>query len=242
MSELQFKRTLLVIGGQRGIGEAITDLAMKEHDDHWGYVMPTAEESIQYRLDVTNTAMVEEFAQNLWWHEHYALDIIYCAGINHLGKIGDLKGDVLMKHYAVNVAGFIMVLNAFHKHWSKERVNVTAIVSDSSRVPMRGSVAYASSKAALAHAIKCSARELAPHWRVNGVSPGVVADTPMTDRIDEVVPQLRGWTKQEALAYERSLIPMGRRATKAEVAEAAIWATRGPQFMTGSIIDITGGK
>lgn len=234
----ELRRTLVVIGGRQGIGQAITEMAESQNDDHWRWVIATDENEV----DVTNPERLDEFATTLSETGHASLDIIYCAGVNILGKIGELNPQDLMHTYAVNVMGFIMTLDAFKRQYANRRVNVTVIVSDSSRVPMRGSIMYASSKAALAHAVRCAARELAPNWRVNGISPGVVANTPMTDYIDEVVPPLRGWTLEEAQAYERSMIPMGRRAYKHEVAEAAIWATRGPQFMTGSIIDIAGGK
>lgn len=238
MRDLETKRSLVIIGGRQGIGKEVWRLAEDEHMDHWRYFIPTSEREV----DVTDMERLEHFTNTLWDTGHRNVDLIYCAGINILGKIGELNAADLMRHYAVNVAGFIMMLDALKQTHREGRVNVTAIVSDSSRVPMRGSVMYASSKAALAHAIRCAARELAPTWRVNGISPGVVADTPMTDYIDEVVPPLRGWTLDEAQAYERSMIPMGRRALKSEVAEAAIWATRGPEFMTGSIIDVAGGK
>lgn len=236
MPEDKKGRTLAVIGGRQGIGEEVWQQA--ESTGAWRWVIPTSERE----MNVLDPERIEDFAQTLWETGHRDLDIIYCAGVNTLGKIGELKHSTVMHHYAVNVAGFIMVLDAFQRTHGGRRVSVTAIVSDSSRVPMRGSVMYASSKAALAHAIRCAARELAPAWRVNGISPGVVANTPMTDYIDAVVPNLRGWTLEEAQAYERSMIPMGRRALKTEVAEAAIWATRGPEFMTGSIIDVAGGK
>ena len=238
MARLEEKRTLAIIGGRQGIGKEVWRLAEDEHNDLWRYVVPTSEREV----DVRNQPRLLEFAQDLWQTGHRNLDVIYCAGINRLGKIGSLSAADLMEHYEVNVAGFILFLDALKQSHGESRVNVTVIVSDSSRVPMRGSVMYASSKAALAHAVRCAARELAPAWRVNGISPGVVADTPMTDYIDAVVPPLRGWTLEEAQAYERSMIPMGRRALKSEVAEAALWATRGPEFMTGSIIDVAGGK
>lgn len=237
MAAMEDMRSLVVIGGRSGIGAEVSRQASL-HPDRWRFIVPVNENEV----DVTDAARVEHFTRTLWQTGHRNLDLVYCAGINVLGKIGDLSGETLMRHYAVNVAGFIMTLNALKQSHGESRVNVTVIVSDSSRVPMRGSVMYASSKAALAHAVRCAARELAPAWRVNGISPGVVADTPMTDYIDEVVPPLRGWTLDEAQAYERSMIPMGRRAYKTEVAEAALWATRGPEFMTGSIIDVAGGK
>lgn len=233
---MKHKRALLVIGGKQGIGEEVVKQAC-EQDDHWSRVFAVDQKVI----DVRDQRHCRDAAYELAMGSQH-LDIAFCAGINKLGAIGDLDSEDVMEHYRVNVGGFINVLDAFKRCYGHRQVNVTAIVSDSSRIPMRGSIMYASSKAALAHAIRCAARELAPNWRVNGVSPGVVDDTPMTEMVDEIVPALRGWTLEEAQSYERSLVPMGRRAYKSEVAEAVLWSLRGPEFMTGSIIDVTGGK
>ena len=64
----------------------------------------------------------------------------------------------------------------------------------------------------------------------------------MTYAIDSEVQRQRGWTLAEAQEYERSMIPMGRRATKREVAQLVLNTLEGPVFMTGSNIEITGGK
>jgi NAD(P)-dependent dehydrogenase (short-subunit alcohol dehydrogenase family) len=170
--------------------------------------------------------------------------IVYSAGVNNPAMIGSLYASDVASTFAVNVSGFIHMLNALRMSDGDESVqrSIVAVVSDAATVPMRGSIAYCSSKAALAMAIRCAAREMAPWWRVNGVAPGIVADTPMTDRLDDEIPAMRGWTTDEALSYERSLIPMERRCTKAEVAQLVLSVLDGPEYLTGAIIPITGGK
>lgn len=168
--------------------------------------------------------------------------IVYSAGVNELMPLGKINSDDLMLTYKVNVMGFILLLDAVARqsHWYTS--SIVAIVSDSATTAMRHSIAYASSKAALAHAIRCGARELAPWCRVNGVSPSIVADTPMTEHVDERVKDLRNWSTSEMREYENSLVPMGRRCTKSEVSRAVLDVLNGPEFMTGAIIPITGGK
>jgi NAD(P)-dependent dehydrogenase (short-subunit alcohol dehydrogenase family) len=107
---------------------------------------------------------------------------------------------------------------------------------------MRGSLMYNSSKAALAFSIRNMARELAPNTVVVGVAPCIIEDTPMTEYIDETVPVFRGWTPEKAREYERSNIPLGRRLTKDEVAQTMLFALNGPEALTGSILNITGGR
>jgi NAD(P)-dependent dehydrogenase (short-subunit alcohol dehydrogenase family) len=126
--------------------------------------------------------------------------------------------------------------------FGRSKFRAIAVVSDAMRNPMRGSLAYCASKAALAAIIKNLAREWAPDTFVAGVAPAVVADTPMSDYIDSTVPDFRGWTPEQAKAYEQTMLPLKRRVTKNEVAEVMANLLFGPEYLTGTIIDITGGK
>jgi NAD(P)-dependent dehydrogenase (short-subunit alcohol dehydrogenase family) len=119
---------------------------------------------------------------------------------------------------------------------------IVAVSSDAAERPMRTSIAYCASKAALNMAVKVAARELAPEIRVNAVSPGMVSGTAMTEYIDDVVPEIRRWTPEAAARYEQSQIPAGRRATKDEVADLVYHTLCGPEYMTGSILTLNGGR
>lgn len=191
------------------------------------------------QLDVTNRYDLGDYFSKFEFDR-----IVYCAGIQTLtmlgsGEVAELSSEI----FHVNVMGFISMLDAIAVHHNRSRpLSIVAVVSDAARVPMRGSINYCASKAALAMAIRCGARELAPWCRVNGVSPTVVFDTPMTRYIDGEVPRLRGWSVEQTAEYERSMIPMGRRATKNEVATLIYDVLYGPEMLTGSIIEMTGGK
>lgn len=231
---------LLIIGGTSGIGEEIAKQAIDKFD------RVTVPE--RHELDVTLDDNVERYIRNLGSKEMIT-HTVYSAGVASLEWIRDLMNRTLdhgdaynefEKVYNVNVFGFLRVMTALSRTFARGRV--VAIVSDASRTPMRGSIAYCSSKAALAAAIKVAARELAPDWNVNGISPSAVFDTPLTDWIDETVPKFRGWTRAEAAGYEMAGVPKKRRAYKDEVAQLTISTLLGPDFVSGSIIDITGGK
>lgn len=233
----------LVIGGTSGIGQAVVQ-RLERAAIRDPIMTPDVTE-----CDVTSSFSLHEFfAQSGPFNR-----IVYSAGVNFLRPLGWLKNPDLEHTFDVNVMGFIRVLDEVVQ-WRKptlptetgsygwRSVSVVAVVSDSATTAMRHSITYASSKAALAHAIRCAARELAPWCRVNGVSPSIVEDTPMTAAVDEQVKRQRGWTAEEAKAYEMSLMPMGRRCTKQEVAQVVCDVLNGPEFMTGAIIPITGGK
>jgi NAD(P)-dependent dehydrogenase (short-subunit alcohol dehydrogenase family) len=224
--------TTLIIGGHSGIGREIK-LGLRRR-------RPAVIAPSQGTFDITCGA---HEMRNWLVEEGVKYDVvIYSAGVQHLGFIGELDEDEVAHIYRVNVLGFIHLLDALRWHQGTHPTNILAIVSDASRVAMRGSIAYCSSKAALAHAVRCAARELAPEWRVNGLSPGVVDGTGMTAYVDSVVPAIRGWSAEQARDYERSMIPMGRRATTQEVADAAYGILAGPKYMTGSVIEMTGGR
>jgi NAD(P)-dependent dehydrogenase (short-subunit alcohol dehydrogenase family) len=222
---------ILIIGGNSGIGMAFADLQ-------------SITDLIEYRptqqgLDVTHQRQVRDYIANSGPFRY----IVYSAGINHLRWIQHYPGgNPLPETLDVNVTGFVNIVSEHVSQWPNRKVSAVAISSDAGERPMRGSLAYCVSKAALDMAIKCMARELAPLWRVNGVAPGMVEGTPMTKYIDETVFKFRGWAPEYAEAYEKASVPTGRRATLEEVAETIRWVLTGPEQINGEIIKVNGGR
>jgi NAD(P)-dependent dehydrogenase (short-subunit alcohol dehydrogenase family) len=224
----------LVVGGNSGIGKQFISDA--ENDDRFEDVVWLAP-SVQ-DMDVRNRSSVSLFVR-----DHGPFDfLVYCAGVNTLQWIGEIHQSVVDDTFAVNVEGFIWLLDAHERNHPGSSGSVVAISSDASRIAMRTSISYCSSKAALNMAVRVAARELAPRWQVNAVAPGIIADTPMTDYIDRNVPDIRGWSAERAQSYERSMIPVGRRGTKAEIAHVMRDLLQSPGYLTGTIVEISGGK
>lgn len=171
-----------------------------------------------------------------------ATDVVYSVGINQLSWIGQLSFSAFDAVMMTNVWGFVNLLKAIEAV-GQTPANVVAITSDAAWRPMRTSLAYCASKAALEMAIRVASREYAPAgWRINGVAPGKVADTPMTEYVDEAVLKLRGWTVEAAEAYELQSTPLGRKVTKEEVAQVVEQVLFGPAAQTGEIIAVNGGR
>lgn len=169
-------------------------------------------------------------------------EIVYCAAVNRLAWLEDITRSRMEQVFRVNYFAWVDVISSHLAHFPDSRFRAVVVSSDAAKVPMRGSLMYNSSKAALQFSVRNMARELAPNNIVVGVAPCIIEDTPMTDYIDEAIPGFRDWTSERAREYERSNIPLGRRLTKDEVAQCMMFALTGPEGLTGSTIEITGGK
>ncbi|GMT97964.1 SDR family oxidoreductase [Corallococcus caeni] len=87
---------------------------------------------------------------------------------------------------------------------------------------------YSVSKAGLVMLTRALAVELAPHVRVNAISPGVVA---FPEHFDEAA-------RQEVLQR----VPMGREGRVEDVARTVVFLAREAPYLTGQVIALDGGR
>ena len=224
---------ILVYGGTGGIGSATIKLAKES-----GYEAHTS------CVDVRNYSSI----RNEWIRKQSeGFDsIVYCAGITELAWNEDLDLEIAKDIYDVNVFGFMRVIKSVLADRVEfaipRQVNMVVISSDAATRPMRTSLAYCSSKAALTAATRQVARENPDQIRINTIAPGMVEDTGMTRYIDGTVPELRGWSPEFMQGYETSQIPMGRRGDPLEIARVILATLEGPAYQHGSIIEVNGGR
>ena len=95
-------------------------------------------------------------------------------------------------------------------------------------VPWRSYSAYCMTKAAMNMLTQVLALELAPHIRVNGVAPGTV-----------LPPESLEAEERERL---RAGIPLERFGTAEDVAQTVRFLVSGPDFITGQVIAVDGGR
>jgi NAD(P)-dependent dehydrogenase (short-subunit alcohol dehydrogenase family) len=165
--------------------------------------------------------------------------LVYSAGINHLDWSQNIAPKAMMTLYEVNVVGLVNVLQLLP---TVKRVVVVG--SDAAWREMRTSVAYCASKAALHQAVRVIARERASdEFAINVVAPGMTDGTKMQEYVDQHVPVIRSWSKEDARAYEESQIPMKRRATVDEIAAVVVSVLLMPtNYLNGAIIPVNGGR
>lgn len=228
-------KTLLIGAHTDGIGDSFQEIWV---DDNFGKLGDLLFAPTMAELDVTDVDTID-----LYLHHNGPFDrIVYSAGVNWLREVVNLTPVLLHKTFQVNSFGFPLVLGAHTRLFPGARGRAVQVVSDAAHTPMRNSLAYCASKAAAEMSVRVLARELFPQWVVVGVNPGVVDETGMSDSVDAKVREMRGWTPEEAEAYEKKTSVLGRRVRKEEVADLLWYALCGPEALNGSIITINGGK
>lgn len=223
-------KTLIVGVGPGSIGAAYQSWLSTNNGDVYSPGLAS--------LDVTNDATLHSYISKAGPFDR----ILYAAGYNHLCWIEDVNKMAFDKHMDINVWGFIDVYRAHHYYFPEAKLKMVVLVSDAAETPMRSSLAYCTSKAAALMAMRCLARECSDFLRIVAVSPGVVSRTGMTEAVDKQVQELRGWTAEEAYAYENKGASITGRVTKAEVCETIQFAFDGPRHLHGTNIKVNGGR
>lgn len=228
-------QSVLVLGGatRGGIGWAICDrLRAMGH-------YPSAPD--EFAIDVTQDWGEVALSQHL--DETGPTSVVYSVGINELEWAWNLERDAFDRIMAANVWGFINLIGRLQE--TGKAYSVLAITSDAAYRPMRTSLAYCASKAALDMAIRVASRELAAEgWRINGLAPGKVEGTEMTQYVDHRVMEIRHFaTRADAEAYEMAGNPLRRKLSTEEVANVACDVLLSPSLgWTGDIVTVNGGR
>jgi len=145
---------------------------------------------------------------------------------------------------ALNVTALAMACKAAGRVMREQRKGrIINITSPGSRMALPDYTAYTASKAGVDAITRAAAVALAPYGvLVNSLAPGMM-DTQMQQSTEMDMARINGRSDIEAFLDERTKrIPLGRRATIAEIAEAVIWlCLDAPPYMTAERLNISGG-
>lgn len=239
------KKTAIVTGAARGIGQAIAlrlaadgaNLALCDVKAEW--LAETAEKASA--LGVT----VKTYAMNVAEAESVSAAIEQIAGdfpsVDVLVNNAGITRDTLLVRMSeedwdavlsVNLKGAFLVTKAVAKIMMKQRSG--AIVNIASVVGLMGNAGqanYTASKAGLIALTKTAARELGSrNIRVNAVAPGYI-HTAMTDALPEAA--------QQAML---AVVPLKRQGEPEDVAKAvAFLASPEADYITGQTLAVCGG-
>lgn len=244
---------ILITGGSRGIGSATARLAAAQGYDvvltfvsDESAAKQVAEEieangrrALAVRADSSDPSQVSALFDTID-REFGRIDVLVnnAAILAKQSRLEDLSYDRLQRVFAVNAIGPMLCAQQSIKRMSQRHGGQGgSIVNVSSAAARLGSpneyVDYAASKGALETFTTGLAKEIAREGiRVNCVRPGHIytdmhASGGQPGRVDRV----------------KESIPMGRGGQPEEVARAILWlASTEASFVTGTFLDVTGGK
>ncbi|MGY0017763.1 SDR family oxidoreductase [Streptomyces sp. cg35] len=227
----------VVMGGSSGIGEAtaalfarggaevtITGRDRTKLDEAAARI---GGKTSTYRMDATDQADIDAFFAASAPIDHLVIAISGAAGS---GPFAGLDLADLAHGFDAKFWPQLRVLQAALDHLT-EHASVTFVTAASARAAFPGTSGLAAINGALESMVPPLAVELAPR-RINAVSPGVI-DTPWWDRVPAE-------QRKELFAGLAATTPVGRVGTAGEVA-AAINALATNGFITGTVLDCTGG-
>lgn len=247
------KKTMLITGGSTGIGAATARLAAQEgyavainyrkSKDAAQKVVAEIQEKGGQAIAIQADLGVPEQIQALFRtldNEIGTLDVLVnnAALLEPQARFNELNYERLQRIFAVNVLGvFACSQEACRRMSTASGGKGGVIVNISSIAAKLGApfeyIDYASTKGAMDTMTIGLAKEVATEGiRVNGIRPGIIhtdihAKGGEPDRINRV----------------KASIPMKRGGTAKEVAAAILWlASEKSSYVTGSIIDVSGGR
>jgi len=202
------KGIAVVTGASSGLGKAIQE-AIRAN-----YIV--FDWSLETGVNVTDAASIQEAATKL----PKKIDLlINCAGVNYIEFLPELQEADWDRVIDTNLKSIFLVSKAL-----LERLRggtIVNIVSNASHMPMTSSLAYNASKGGAAIATRQMARELNKTHGITvfGISPNKLKNTGMSDYVDNRVLELRGWTKEQALANQLAALPAGEETDPGTCAE-----------------------
>jgi beta-ketoacyl ACP reductase len=227
-------RSVLVTGGNRGIGLAIAQAFAAQGDKvaitHRGSAVPDGLFGV--KCDVTDAEQVDQAFTEVEAHQGPVEVLVSNAGITDDTLLMRMSEEQFTRVLDANLTGAYRVTKRATRAMLRARFG--RIVYISSVVALNGSagqVNYAASKAGLIGVARSIARELGSrNITANVVTPGFI-DTDMTSELPQDV-------KDKTLAQ----IPAARFGAAEEIAAAVTFlASDGAAYVNGAVLPVDGG-
>ena len=238
-------KVVLITGGARGIGKAITARFFKSGAKvaifgrnlevagaYAKELSPDGSRAKAYGVDISDGAKLDAAVEELL-KDFGTLDVLVNnAGVTRDGLLARMTDEAWNEVINTNLTGCFRLMRAVARPMMKARsgsiVNIASVVG---LIGNAGQANYCAAKAGLIGLTKSAARELAPrNIRVNAVAPGFT-ETDMTAKLNED-------QKKAAL----SSVPLARIGRPEEVASAVCFlASDEASYMTGQVLSVCGG-
>ncbi|MDD3118491.1 MAG: 3-oxoacyl-ACP reductase FabG [Victivallales bacterium] len=235
---------VIVTGGTRGIGRAVTENFLRHGArvaaTYAGNTDKAAEFAAQwtgyplklYRFDVSDYQQAEQFFA-AFDRDFESLQVLVSnAGIRHDGVVAMMPAADWNRVIAVNLSGAFNMSKLAVMRMSRHRFGRIIFTSSASgRLGIAGQANYAASKAGVEALARSLAKEVGKRKiTVNCIAPGFI-DTELIADLPE-----------ELLQEYKNQVPLKRFGTPAEVAGAVEFlASAAASYITGTTLNVTGG-
>jgi pteridine reductase len=143
--------------------------------------------------------------------------------------IGDITEEQWNDLVGSNLKAPLFLSQAAASYLRDAKGAIVNIVDIHANRPLRHHTVYGSAKAGLVMLTRALAKDLAPHVRVNGVSPGAILwpEDGMTESL------------QQSILRQ---IPLGRPGNPEDIAGCVLYLLRDADYVSGQIIAVDGGR
>ena len=238
-------RTVFITGGARRIGMAV---AKYLHSSGYNIIITYNKSSREANIlsKTLNDIRQDSFAAiNANFSSKKTCEAAYKKAIKVFGRIDVLINNA-SKFYPTKINEVnekswsdiidtnlkipLLLSKEFYPELKKRKGSIVNIIDIHINPPLKDHIIYNVSKAGLLALTKSLAKDLAPHIRVNGVSPGAIM-WPETDMGNSS-------KKKEIL----SRIALRRTGEPDDIAKAILFLIQSANYVTGQNIDIDGGR
>jgi 2,3-dihydro-2,3-dihydroxybenzoate dehydrogenase len=199
-----------------------------------------------HAADISNQAAVEQMVDDVV-ARHGRVDVLaHVAGMLDPHPFLEIPLESWEQTFAVNTRGPFLVSQAVARHMVRQGSGgrIVLVASNVARTPRLNNAAYAASKAAVVHLVRCMALELSTYAiTVNALCPGSTATPMLVDVQAGGDPRRLEGIIRGSIEQWRTGIPLGRLAEpEDQAAMIAFLATEAAAYITGQALCVDGGQ
>ncbi len=238
METLKGKK-ILITGASKRIGREFALAAAREGAViflHYGH---SEEDALQTQQEVKKAGSDCELLQadfsspqeailvfKSFFHEQTIHALVNNASIFKQNTLQDTSMEDWNLHQTVNLTMPFLLTQAYANSGMNSSGKIINILDWRALRPGRDHFAYTISKAGLAALTQASALALAPHFQVNGLTLGAILPPSDGSDASQIIKQ----------------VPAGRWANIDELVQTFLFLLTAPQYITGEIIHVDGGR
>jgi NAD(P)-dependent dehydrogenase (short-subunit alcohol dehydrogenase family) len=238
-SNINENRTVLITGSARRLGKEIalavaavgfpiiihTSRSHNEAEALVSQIVNLGGKAKYIVADFSNPEKANKIFQNTFSKEDHLFALINSASLFEQGNFLDTSYESWQTNFAVNLTTPFLISQSFAKRVGGGLGRIINILDWRALRPGKDHFSYTISKSALAAMTKAMALALAPNITVNGLALGAILP-PSDGGSDSVIKS----------------VPLARWATIKEVTDSVLFLLTGPEYITGEIIHVDGGR